>query len=219
MFDYHQAFSRNLGWVTEVEQEIIRSKRVAIAGLGGVGGSHILTLTRLGVGNFNIADFDVFEVQNFNRQAGASIRHLNRPKVEVLAELAQDINPELNLLTFPEGVTDENIDRFLDDVDLYVDSLDFFALDIRNKVFAACAAKGIPAVTAAPLGMGSALLVFLPGRMTFEEYFRMHGCNEDEQALRFMLGLAPARLQLSYLVDRSRVDFHARKAPSTPYGL
>ena len=51
MFDYHAAFSRNLGWVTETEQDILRSKRVAIAGLGGVGGSHLLTLTRLGVGN------------------------------------------------------------------------------------------------------------------------------------------------------------------------
>ena len=106
---------------------------------------------------------------------------------------------------------------FLDGVDLYVDSLDFFALDIRNKVFAACEAKGIPAVTAAPLGMGSALLVFMPGKMSFEDYFRMGGHSEDEQALRFMLGLAPARLQLSYLADKSRVDFNAKKGPPRPW--
>ncbi len=216
MFDYQQAFSRNIGWVTEVEQEILRTKRIAIAGLGGVGGSHLLTLTRLGIGNFNIADFDRFEIQNFNRQAGASISHLNRPKVDVLAEMAVDVNPELDVVTFPDGVTDENLDQFLDGVDLYVDSLDFFALEIRNKVFAACDAKGIPAVTAAPLGMGSALLVFMPGKMSFEDYFRMAGHSQDEQALRFMLGLAPARLQLGYLADRSRVDFNAKKGPSTP---
>ena len=41
--------------------------------------------------------------------------------------------------------------RILDGVDLYVDSLDFFALEIRRKVFAACYARGVPAVTAAPL--------------------------------------------------------------------
>ena len=82
MFDYSSAFSRNIGWVTEAEQAILRSKRIAIAGLGGVGGSHLLTLSRLGIGNFNIADFDHFEIQNFNRQAGASISHLNRPKVD-----------------------------------------------------------------------------------------------------------------------------------------
>ncbi|MDX1735666.1 MAG: hypothetical protein R3228_14930, partial [Halioglobus sp.] len=42
------------------------------------------------------------------------------------------------------------------------------------------------------------------------------GHGPDEQALRFMLGLAPARLQLSYLADDTRVDFNARKGPSTP---
>lgn len=216
MFDYHEAFSRNLGWVTVAEQAILRDKRIAIAGLGGVGGSHLLTLTRLGVGAFNIADFDRFEIQNFNRQAGAAVSHLNRPKIEVMSELARDINPELDIGTFEQGVTTQNLDRFLEGVDLYVDSLDFFALDIRNQVFAACASKGIPAVTAAPLGMGSALLVFMPGGMTYEDYFRMDGHDANEQALRFMLGLAPARLQLSYVADDTRVDFNARKGPSTP---
>jgi sulfur-carrier protein adenylyltransferase/sulfurtransferase len=216
MFDYQAAFSRNLGWVTEAEQAILRGKRIAIAGLGGVGGSHLLTLTRLGIGSFRIADFDHFEIQNFNRQAGASVSHLGQPKVDVMAEMAKDINPELDISCFPEGVNAANLDEFLDGVDLYVDSLDFFALDIRNTVFNACAERGIPAVTAAPLGMGSALLVFMPGAMTYEEYFRMSGQSEDEQALRFMLGLAPARLQLKYLADDTRVDFNAKKGPSTP---
>ena len=49
LFDYATAFSRNIGWLTPQEQESLRSKRVAIAGLGGVGGSHLLTLTRLGI--------------------------------------------------------------------------------------------------------------------------------------------------------------------------
>ena len=56
-FDYTTAFSRNIGWLTLREQDSLRSKRVAIAGLGGVGGSHLITLTRLGIGAFTIADF------------------------------------------------------------------------------------------------------------------------------------------------------------------
>jgi len=214
-FDYDQAFSRNIGWVTETEQQFLRTRCVAIAGLGGVGGSHLLTLTRLGIGRFHIADLDTFELANFNRQAGASLRHLGRPKVEVLEELARDINPELQIETFPRGISEDNMDEFLKDVDLYLDGLDFFALDARRSVFAACAQKGIPAVTAAPLGMGAALLNFLPGKMTFEEYFRLEGQPEQEQLLRFLLGLSPAMLQASYLVDDSRVDLSAHKGPST----
>jgi sulfur-carrier protein adenylyltransferase/sulfurtransferase len=215
-FDYHAAFARNLGWVTETEQEVLRNKRIAIAGMGGVGGSHLLTLTRLGVGAFNLADFDQFELPNFNRQAGASLRHLERNKLEVMSELALDINPELDLGQFPDGVSLDNLETFLDGVDLYVDSLDFFALEIRSAVFAACHEKGIPAVTAAPLGMGSALLCFLPGHMSFEDYFLLEGQSPEEQALRFMLGLAPNPQHMRYLVDDSRINLDAKEGPSTP---
>lgn len=217
-FEYREAFSRSLGWITENERDLLRSKRIAIAGLGGVGGSHLLTLSRLGIGSFNLSDFDKYELANFNRQAGASISHLDRPKLDVMSEMALDINPELDLVRFPKGIDDSNIGEFLEGVDLYVDSLDFFAIDIRRKVFAACDAKGIPAITAAPLGMGAALLCFMPGKMTFEQYFRLEGHTEEEQALRFMLGLAPAGLHMSYLVDDTRMNFEARKGPSTPMG-
>lgn len=214
-FDYQRAFCRNIGWITPTEQELLRGKRVAIAGLGGVGGSHALTLTRLGVGAFNLADFDSFELHNFNRQAGASLPHLGRPKLEVIASLAKAINPELDIHAFADGVSPANLDAFLDGVDVYVDGLDFFAVEIRRQVFAACAAQGIPAVTAAPLGMGVALLNFMPGGMTFEDYFRLEGQPEEEQLLRFYLGLAPMLLQQSYLQDPSTIDFRAQRGPST----
>ena len=214
-FDYQTAFSRNLGWVTETEQQLLSAKRIAIAGLGGVGGSHLLSLARLGIGNFHVADLDIFELANFNRQVGATIPNLGRTKVDVLTEMASSINPDLDIKTFPEGVTSDNLDEFLAGADLYVDGLDFFALDIRQAVFAACADKGIPAITAAPLGMGVALLCFMPGKMTFEQYFRMKGLSENEQLLHFLLGLSPAMLQSAYLVDDTRVDLAAHKGPST----
>ena len=69
-FSYDQAFARNIGWVTCAEQEALRGKRVAIAGLGGVGGSHLLTLACLGIGAFHVSDFETFDLPNFNRQAG-----------------------------------------------------------------------------------------------------------------------------------------------------
>jgi tRNA A37 threonylcarbamoyladenosine dehydratase len=177
-FDYDKAFSRNIGWVTEQEQALLRNKRIAIAGMGGVGGSHLLTLARLGVGKFNIADLDIFEVENFNRQVGASMISLGQPKVEVLARMARDINPEMDISIFPNGVSAGNLDDFFRDVDLYIDGLDFFAFKAREDVFAYCAEHRIPAVTVAPLGISAALLNFLPGNMTFEDYFQVAGRPE-----------------------------------------
>ena len=215
MFSYTQAFDRNIGWLATAEQAKLRDTRVAIAGLGGVGGAYLLTLVRLGVGRFNLADFDTFEIQNFNRQSGANIATIGRPKIEVMKEMALAINPELQIDSFPDGVNAGNVDRFLQDADLYVDGLDFFVLDERQKVFAACASRRIPAITVAPLGMGAAMLVFLPGKMTFEQYFRMGDKPESEKAARFLVGLSPSMLQMGYLVDPSRVDLAGRKGPST----
>jgi molybdopterin/thiamine biosynthesis adenylyltransferase len=218
MFSYNDAFARNIGWISEAEQARMRASRVAVAGLGGVGGSHVLTLSRLGVGAFNLSDLDTFELANFNRQAGATVSHLHRPKLAVLTEMAQDINPEIDVRPFPDGINAENVDAFLDDVDLYVDALDFFALEARQLVFAACHARGIPAITAAPLGMGVAFLAFLPGKMSFEAYFRMRGHDRAEQAARLLLGLSPRMLQMPYLLDDGSVDFRAGKNPSTSMG-
>jgi len=214
-FNYDEAFSRNLGWVTQAEQRALQGKHVAIAGLGGVGGVHLLTLARLGVGQFSIADFDRFDLVNFNRQVGATTRTLGHSKVEVLAQLAREINPEVEIRAFANGITPDNLNAFLDGVDAFVDGLDFFAFDARERAFAACAERRIPAVTVAPIGMGAALLNFLPGAMTFEQYFRWRGKSDDEKAIRFLLGLAPAMLHRRYLVDPSRVNFREQRGPST----
>jgi molybdopterin-synthase adenylyltransferase len=214
-FDYDTAFSRNLGWVTRDEQQTLRGKRVAIAGLGGVGGLHLLTLARLGIGRFHLAEFDRFDLANFNRQVGASITSLDRPKLDVMLALARDINPELDVLALDGGVDAGNVSRFLDGVDVFVDGLDFFAFEARELVFDACYRRGIPAVTAAPLGMGAALLNFLPGRMSFADYFGFAHCGDTDKPLRFLLGLAPAMLHRSYLADIGFVDLAAGRGPST----
>lgn len=215
IFNYQQAFSRNIGWVTEEEQARLRETRVAIGGLGGVGGVHLLTLARLGIGKFSISDFDVFDIVNFNRQIGALTSTVGRPKLEVLSEMLRDINPEVELRVFSEGVTPNNMDAFLEDVDIYVDGLDFFVFEARRATFAACEVKGIPVVTAAPLGLGTALLVFGKGGMPFDEYFGFSRCNDElELAIHFLVGLSPAMLQRGYVADMSRVNLQERRGPS-----
>ena len=229
-FDYNEAFSRNLGWVTEEEQQKLRNTRVAVGGLGGVGGDHSIVLSRLGIGKFNISDLDDFDVPNFNRQAGANMSTLGRAKAEVMEETIKGINPEAEIKNFEQGITDENLEEFLDGVDLYVDSLDIFALEMRRKVFRRCYEKGIPTITAAPLGMGTAFLVFMPGKMSFDEYFAIvdpkPNASEEEKEdifadniIRFIVGIAPACLQRHYLVQKTGVNLFKKKVPSTCMGI
>lgn len=213
-FSYDEAFSRNIGWVTKQEQRILRQKRVAIAGLGGVGGVHLLTLARLGIGAFHVADFDHFDIANFNRQVGATVSSLGKPKAQVLTALAMDINPELDIKVFETGVDQSNLTEFLSGVDVYIDGLDFFAFSARQATFACCAKLGVPAITAAPLGMGTAVLTFIPGKMSFEDYFGWGDLPPDEKALRFLIGLAPRGLHRPYLVDPSTVNLAERRGPS-----
>ena len=214
-FDYDLAFSRNIGWVTQAEQQQLKKSRIAIAGLGGVGGAHLLTLARLGIANFNIADFDDFGVHNLNRQAGAFMPHMGQSKIDTVARMALDINPEIDLRLFPKGVQSDNVDEFLRDADVYVDGLDFFVLPVRRMVFARCREMGIPALTAAPLGMGVAFLYFSPSGMSFEDYFKVEEHEPDEQYARFIAGLSPAMMQRHYLVAPEAVNFREKRGPST----
>jgi len=214
-FSYGEAFARNLGWVTTAEQQRLKSSRICIAGLGGVGGVYLLTLARLGIGAFSVADFDVFDYQNINRQAGAGVSTVGRPKIDVMVEMAREINPELDIRVFDQGLTPDNVSAFLADGSVYLDGLDFFALDIRRRVFGQCHAAGIPAVTVAPLGMGAALLNFVPGGMSFEDYFQLEGQGPADQALRFLVGLSPSMQQMGYLVEPARVDLANQRGPST----
>jgi molybdopterin/thiamine biosynthesis adenylyltransferase len=215
-FNYREAFSRNIGWVTREEQAILRKKRIAIAGMGGVGGIHLLTLARLGIGAFNIADLDIFELPNFNRQAGAMLSTLGKPKAQTLAKMALDINPEIDIRVFSEGVKQGEASEFLKEADLYVDGIDYFEYGIREEIFSTCARLKIPATTVGPMGMSAALLNFIPGKMTFEEYFRLDGQSDEEKGIRFLLGLAPGRLHFDYLVDPTAVNLAEKRGPSTP---
>lgn len=214
-FDYDLAFSRNIGWLTPDEQRTLRGKRVAIAGLGGAGGVHLLTLARLGIGKFHIADLDRFDWVNFNRQAGASASSVGRAKSEVMANMVLDINPEIELKVFEEGVQPHNVDAFLEGVDLYVDGLDYFVFSARRLVYDACRAKGIPITFAVPLGMGAAVLNFMPDGPSFDDYFQLSDHPESEWPIRFLVGLAPALLHKGYLVYPEIVDFATQRVPST----
>ena len=210
-----EAFSRNIGIFSNEEQKCLFNARVAIPGMGGVGGVHFLTMVRTGVGHFHVADFDSYEPVNINRQVGATVSSFGRPKLEVMAEQALDVNPFITITRFSEGIHEGNLDDFLDRVDVVIDSLDFFAFDIRRALFKRAREKGVHVITAGPLGFSSALLVFSPHRgMGFDEYFNINdGMKPEDNYLSFAMGLAPKAIQFKYM-DTSKINLKSRKGPS-----
>jgi molybdopterin/thiamine biosynthesis adenylyltransferase len=211
---YDEAFARHRGLISVQEQSVLKGKRVAIVGQGGVGGIHLITLARLGIGSFHIADPDRFEVANFNRQYGASMRSLGRNKALVMAEEARAINPELTLKVFDEAITPENIDALLDGVDLVLDGIDFFSLGTRRLVFAEARRRGLWALTAGPIGFSAAWLVFDPVGMSFDAYFDLHDAmDRADQLVAFLTGLTPRASHLAYL-DLTQVDPRSGRGPS-----
>jgi hypothetical protein len=92
-------------------------------------------------------------------------------------------------------------------------------LDIRRQAFARCRELGIAAMTAAPVGMGVAFLLFTKDGMPFEDYFRFEGKSELRQYINFLMGLSPSGMHRAYLVDPTRLDIVKHKAPSTMIGV
>ena len=89
-------------------QEKLRSAKVAVAGLGGLGSNIAVMLARSGIGQLLLVDFDIVDVTNLNRQM-YFISHLGRPKAEALSEILCQINPYLNYESVSIKVTPDNV--------------------------------------------------------------------------------------------------------------
>jgi molybdopterin/thiamine biosynthesis adenylyltransferase len=211
-------FVRNIGWVTEAEQNTLANKWVTIAGMGGVGGSYLLSLVRLGVGNFTVADFDSFEKSNFNRQVGAFGSSLGKRKTDTLVAMAHDINPNVNIKVFEEGLTQRNAYDVICDADVFLDGIDFYAFEAKQYAFAVCDEMKVPALTAAPIGMGVSFMAFMPGVMSFEQYFKIKDEAPRHKAIKFLSRISPPMYAWKYLAEKSAFDPNKKSAPSLVLG-
>ena len=214
-WSYDEAFKRNLGLINPQQQQRLRNSRVAVAGLGGVGGIDLVTLARLGIGRFNIADPDVFETCNANRQYGATCSSLGRSKAQTMADIVRDINPQADIRVFTDPIGPENAGEFLRDADLLIDAVEFFAMDARRLLFSTARSQGIYAITAGPVGFSAIWIIFDPQGMSFENYFDLSdSMNQLEKVVAFGVGVAPKATQRSYM-DLDALDIDARTGPSS----
>lgn len=115
----------------------LENANVAIVGLGGVGGYVAVLLSRAGVGNFTLIDFDKVDETNLNRQVVATRKTIGKLKTEVLKEQLLEINPNCNITIKTEKLVEENISKLLDGkYDYVVDAIDIVTSKIALCVYA-----------------------------------------------------------------------------------
>jgi hypothetical protein len=213
-FDYDTAFVRNKGFISLDEQKKLKQSRIAIAGLGGTGGAQLAALSRLGIGNFNLADLDEYELKNFNRQYGATMKTIGEKKTAVAQLIVHDINPDADVKIFDTGIQPDNIGQFLKGVDIVIDSLDFYCFKERFLLYSTARDNDLWVLTSPPLGFGFTLLCFDPEGMSFEEYFNFNpGDSEFELSASLMAGIMPKAYMFKYL-DQSGLDIDNHQLPS-----
>ncbi|MCI6245277.1 MAG: tRNA threonylcarbamoyladenosine dehydratase [Eubacterium sp.] len=134
--------------------ETLSSKRVAVFGVGGVGGYTVEALARAGVGTLDLIDSDCVCLSNINRQIIATRKTLGMLKVDAAAERCRDINPDIKVNTYPVFFLPENTEDFdFSKYDYVVDAVD----TVSAKIGIAQKAKelGVPAISS--MGAGNKL--------------------------------------------------------------
>lgn len=170
-YSYHDLFQRNIGVFSKPEIKRIKKLKVAIAGAGGLGGPVAYTLTRLGVNNIIIADNDSFEPSNINRQFGANINSINKNKAEIIANELVKINPYLNVKYWPYRVTKNNVEKFLHNIDVVVEAIDFFNFVDAKSLYREAKRKGLWVFTSNAAGNILSFTAYHPRKSSFEELY------------------------------------------------
>lgn len=101
----------------------LKSSTVAVLGLGGLGSNVSVSLARAGVGKLILADFDKVDITNLNRQQYKASQ-LGIPKTEAIFENLKEIAPYLEIKTYEERITEENIERICKDADIICEAFD-----------------------------------------------------------------------------------------------
>ena len=163
-------FSRTRLLLGEAALEKLAKCRVAVFGVGGVGGYVSEALVRSGVGAFDLVDDDQVALTNLNRQIIATHSTLGRDKVEVMAERMRDINPAVDVRLRKCFFLPENADEFpFDEYDYVVDAVDTVAAKLA--LIEKARAHGVPVISA--MGAGNKLD---PGRFRVSDISQTNTC-------------------------------------------
>lgn len=149
-----EQFSRTVRLITEEKLLKLNSSKVAVFGIGGVGGYIAESLARAGVGEITLVDKDRVSESNINRQIIALYSTVGKPKVEAMRERLLDINPKIKISTYEEFYLPDNADLFnLKEYDYIADAVD--TVTAKLELISRAKSENVPIISA--MGAGNKL--------------------------------------------------------------
>jgi len=167
-------YQRNLGVVSPSEQVKLLQSKVAIIGAGGLGGTLLELLVRMGIGELIIADKDIIGDSNLNRQILSTETNLGQSKTEVAVKRVKEINSSIEITGHSVFIDADNVKKIIEGAEIVVDALD--NLPVRFILQQACRELNIPLVHGAIAGFNGQLTTIFPQDKGLE---LIYGSNKD----------------------------------------
>jgi len=156
-----ERYERNIGTITQEENERLKTFQVCVVGCGGLGGHVIENLARLGIGHLTVIDGDVFQASNLNRQILSTEQNLGQSKAEAARERVAQINSQVGVCAINGFLNEFNSRELIRRHHVVVDALD--NIPGRLLLEKACEEEGIPLVHGAIAGWYGQVAVVMPG--------------------------------------------------------
>ena len=171
----------------------LRSAKICVVGVGGLGNPITTRLVAMGVGKLRIIDRDVIELSNLHRQTMFDESDVGQVKVEVAAKKLKKLNPDAEIESLPISINDYTALDAVEGCDVVIDALD--SVNARYALNKACVEKNIPFVTGAAVGVSGQAFTILPGKSAC--YFCMFpALDEDSMPTCSIEGVHPSILSI-----------------------
>lgn len=180
-------YIRNRDSLSVADQQRLAAARVAVIGAGGLGGTVVLLLARMGIGAMVVVDSDVFDETNLNRQAVSTTQGLGKYKSEEAAAMVRQINPAVEVHCYATAFDARSAATILDRIDVVVDALD--NVPDRLVLGKEACSRGIPLVHGAIAGFEGRVMTIFPGDPGLEALYGDHAQRDDPQRPEAVLGV------------------------------
>jgi molybdopterin/thiamine biosynthesis adenylyltransferase len=157
-----EKYSRQILLFGEEGQEKLKNAKVLVAGAGGLGSPVSTYLAIAGIGKIILADFDSVDPSNLNRQFLHHQKDIGRLKVESAKEKLLSMNPDIEVETIAEMLTESNLEALVPECDVIVDALD--NLETRHMLNRLAIKRRIPLIHGAVTGYDGQVTTIVPGK-------------------------------------------------------